>query len=213
MIVLGLTGSIGMGKSTAANMLRRLGVPVNDSDATVHKLIGPGGDAVAAVGEAFSGVVDNNAVDRAALGARVFGDPEALKRLEAILHPLVARERDRFLKRAARAGKTVVALDVPLLFETLGDRLCDATITVSAPHFVQAGRVMARPGMTAAKLADIRKRQMSDAEKRRRADFVVPSGLGRRETLRTLARIVRLARCGQLPRRRRKHPRHARNRS
>lgn len=212
MIVLGLTGSIGMGKSTAANMLLRLGVPVSDADAIVHELIGPDGGAVMAVEAAFPGSVENGAVDRAALGARVFGDAAALKRLEAILHPLVGRARDRFLKQAARAGKSVVALDIPLLFETGGDRLCDATIVVVAPHLVQASRVLARPGMTAAKLADIRRRQMPDAQKRRRADFIVPSGLGRHTTLRSLAHIVRLAKAGRLPRRRRKHPGHARNR-
>ncbi len=198
MITLGITGSIGMGKSTASEMLRSLGVPVHDADADVHKLIGPGGTAVAAVEAAFPGSVKAGAVDRKALGAQVFGDPAALKRLEAILHPLVGQERDRFMKCCARRGRRVVAVDVPLLFETGGDAGCAATITLSAPPFVQAARVLARPGMTAEKLADIRGRQMPDAEKRRRSDFVVPSGQGRRATLQALSRIVKLARGGKL---------------
>lgn len=200
MIVLGLTGSIGMGKSTASTMLRRLGVPVSDADAIVHDLIGPGGAAVPMIDAAFPGVVKNNAVDRPALGAQVFGDPVALKRLEAILHPLVEHARDRFLKRCKSGKQAVVALDIPLLFEVEADKLCDATIVVSAPHFVQASRVLARPGMTPEKLAGIREHQMSDLEKRRRASFVVPSGNGRRATLQALARIVRLAKRGDLPR-------------
>lgn len=190
MLVIGLTGSIGMGKSTAAGMLRRLGVPVHDSDAAVHRLIGRGGRAVARIAEAFPGVVRDGAVDRAALGACVFGDPAALKRLEAILHPMVAEEKDRFLRRWAARRKKAVALDVPLLFETRGDRRCDATILVSAPAFVQANRVLRRPGMTRERLREIRARQMPEAEKRRRASYIVPTGLGHRLTLRRLSEIV-----------------------
>ena len=203
MIVLGLTGSIGMGKSTAANMLRRLRVPVSDADAIVHDLIGVGGAAVGDVDVAFPGVVSNGRVDRAALGAQVFGDTAALKRLEEILHPLVEAARDRFLKQSRRARIPVVALDIPLLYEVAADALCDATIVVSAPPFVQSGRVLARPNMTSEKLDDILSRQMSDLEKRRRATFVVPSGTGRRATLQALTRIVTLARKGRLPRTRR----------
>ncbi len=198
MIVLGLTGSIGMGKSTAANMLRRLRVPVSDADAVVHDLIGLGGAAVAAVDNAFPDVVSNGAVDRAALGARVFGDAAALKRLENILHPLVEAARDRFLKQSRRARIPVVALDIPLLYEVAADELCNATIVVTAPLFIQSGRVLARPNMTQEKLNDILSRQMSDREKRRRATFVIPSGTGRRATLQALSRIVRLARKGRL---------------
>jgi dephospho-CoA kinase len=190
MVIIGLTGSIGMGKSTAAGMLRRLGVPVHDSDAAVHRLIGRRGRAVGPIGAAFPGVVKDGAVDRAALGARVFGDVAALKRLEAILHPMVAEEKGRFLRRWAGRRRKAVALDVPLLFEVKGDRSCDATILVSAPAFVQALRVLRRPGMTRARLAEIRARQMPEAEKRRRADFIVPSGLGHRLTLRRLTEIV-----------------------
>ena len=178
MIVLGLTGSIGMGKSTAANMLRRLRVPVCDADAIVHDLIGPGGAAVVAVDDVFPGVVSNGIVDRAVLGAQVFGDSIALKRLEHILHPLEEAARDRFLKQSRRARVPVVALDIPLLYEVAADKLCDATIVLSAPPFVQSGRVLARPSMTHEKLNDILSRQMSDLEKRRRATFVIPSGSG-----------------------------------
>jgi dephospho-CoA kinase len=190
MIVIGLTGSIGMGKSTAAAMLRRLGVPVHDSDAAVHRLIGRGGRAVARIEKAFPGVVKDGAVDRAALGARVFGDAAALKRLEAILHPMVAGEKGRFLRLWASRRCKAVALDVPLLFETKGDRQCDVTILVSAPAFIQANRVLRRPGMTRARLDEIRARQMPEAEKRRRASFIVPTGLGHRLTLRRLTEIV-----------------------
>jgi dephospho-CoA kinase len=190
MIVIGLTGSIGMGKTTAAAMLRRLGVPVHDSDAAVHRLIGRGGRAVGRIAKAFPGVVKDGAVDRAALGARVFGDPAALKRLETILHPMVADEKGRFLRRWAGRRRKAVALDVPLLFETRGDRQCDATILVSAPASVQATRVLRRPGMTRARLAEIRARQMPEAEKRRRANDIVPTGLGYRLTLRRLTEIV-----------------------
>ena len=204
MIVLGLTGSIGMGKSTAANMLRRLRVPVSDADAIVHDLIGPGGAAVAAVGDAFPGVVSNGTVDRAALGAQVFGDTAALKSLEHILHPLVEAARDRFLKQSRRARIPVVALDIPLLYEVAADELCNATIVVSAPPFVQSAARARPPNMTQEKLNDILSRQMSDLEKRRRATFVIPSGSGRRTTLQALSRIVRLARKGRLSATRRK---------
>lgn len=192
MVVLGLTGSIGMGKSAAARSLRRLGVPVHDADATVHGLLGPGGAAVAEVARAFPGVVADGAVNRALLGRRVFDDPAALGRLEAILHPLVQRSEQRFLRGALARRKPIVVLDIPLLFETGGDRRCDAVIVVSAPHFVQEARVLRRKGMTAERLLAVRARQLPDAEKRRRADFVVPTGLDKRFTLRRLAGIVRV---------------------
>ena len=199
MIVLGLTGSIGMGKSTAAEMLRRLGVPVSDADAIVHELIGPGGRAVSAVEDSFPGVTKAGAVDRVVLGAKVFGDPDALKTLEQILHPLVEAQRDRFLKQSRRYRKRVVALDIPLLYEVEADKLCDATIVVSASSILQETRVLARPGMTKEKLENIREQQMSDLEKCQRATFIVPTGNGRRSTLQALARIVRLSRDGLLP--------------
>lgn len=186
MIVIGLTGSIGMGKSTASAMLRRMRVPVHDADAAVHRLTGPGGAAVPRIEAAFPGVTQDGAVDRAALGPKVFRDPAALKRLEAILHPMVAADRDAFLKQCTMRGCPAVVLDVPLLFETGGDRLCDLTIAITAPLFIQAQRVLARPGMTTEKLNNIRARQLPEVEKRRRADVVIWSSLGRRPVLRAL---------------------------
>jgi dephospho-CoA kinase len=198
MIVLGLTGSIGMGKSTAAAMLRRLGVPVHDADATVHRLLGPGGGAVAPVARAFPGGVIEDArtgrtrIDRAALGRLVFADSAALHRLEAILHPLVRADERRFRRRMQARHVPLIVLDIPLLFESGGDRRCDATVVVTAPARIQRARVMARQGMTEERFAAILAKQMPDAEKRRRADFVVQTGLGRNATLRRLAAIVRL---------------------
>ena len=194
MKILGLTGSIGMGKTTAAAMLRRLGVPVHDADATVHALFAVGGAAVAAVDAAFPGVVAGGAVDRGRLGAVVFGDPAALKRLEAIVHPLVrAAERD-FLARQRRLGAALVVLDVPLLLETGGGRRCHKVAVVSCAAFLQAQRVLSRRGMTAERLAAIRAKQMSDAEKRRLADFIIPTGMGKPLALRRLKAAVRVMR-------------------
>lgn len=194
MKILGLTGSIGMGKSTAAAMLRRLGVPVHDADATVHRLLAHGGAAVAAIERAFPGVVRDGAVDRQELGRRVFGQPAELRCLEAILHPLVRRAETAFLKRHRRYHTRLVVLDIPLLFETGGERRCDAVAVVSCPAFLQAQRVLRRPGMNAGKLAAIRAQQMPDREKRRRADFVLPSGAGKAPVLRGLKRIVTVLR-------------------
>lgn len=190
MIVLGVTGSIAMGKSTACAMLRAQGVPVHDADATVHALFDRGGLAVPAIAEAFPGVVVDGRVDRALLGPRVLGNPDALKRLESIVHPLVRAEEKRFLDHHRRSGRDIVALDIPLLFETGGEKRCDATLVVSAPALIQRQRALRRPGMTADKLASILARQMPDAEKRRRADHVVPSGLGRAVTWQAVARIL-----------------------
>jgi len=195
--ILGLTGSIGMGKSTAAAMLRRLGVPVFDSDAAVHRLLAKGGAAVPQVQAAFPDVIADGAVDRQALGARVFADPAALERLEKIVHPLVRCEEARFLSAARRRRVPVVVLDIPLLFESGGERRCDATVLVTAPRAVQEARVLARPGMTREKLAGIRARQMPEREKLRRADFVVLTSLGKRYTLQALRRIVRAMREGK----------------
>src|SRR5215472_14406505 len=149
MVIVGLTGSIGMGKSTAAAMLRDMGVPVYDADAAVHALQAPGGAALPAIEAAFPGVVKAGVLDRQALGARVFGNPAALRRLEAIVHPLVGQRQRAFLKRAARQRAPLVVLDIPLLFEGRGERRIDATLVVSAPAFLQRRRVLARPGMTA----------------------------------------------------------------
>lgn len=199
MRILGLTGSIGMGKSTAAAMFRHDGIAVHDADAAVHDLLRRGGAAVPAVAQAFPEAVRDGAVDRKALGALVFGRPEALRRLEAILHPLVRRRMRRFLQQAGRRGDRLVVLDIPLLFETGGERFCDAVAVVSAPRLLQRQRVLARPGMTRETFAAILAAQMPDREKRRRADQVVPTGLGRRPTrlaLRALRRRV-LARPGR----------------
>ncbi len=191
MRILGLTGSIGMGKSTAASMLRRLGVPVHDADATVHALFKCGGKAVAMVDAAFPGVVKDGAVDRAALGAKVFGDDVALKTLEAIVHPLVrAAERD-FLARHRRYHTPLVVLDIPLLFETHGETRCDVVAVVSAPAFLQAARVLARPGMTQARLDAVLAKQMPDGQKRRKADLVIPTGWGKGPALKRLKALVR----------------------
>ena len=190
MIILGLTGSLGMGKSHAARTLRRLGAVVFDADAEVHSLIGPGGAAVAAVAAAFPDVALDGAIDRPALGTRVFGDDAATDRLEAVLHPLVRAAQGAFLMAAAARRHRLAVLDVPLLFETGGDAACDAVAVVIAPAFLQAQRVLRRRGMTAERLEAIRARQMPDLEKLRRADFIIHTGLDRRSSLRALCRMV-----------------------
>jgi dephospho-CoA kinase len=192
MRVLGLTGSIAMGKSTAALLLRGLRIPVHDADAAIHRLLGPGGAGVEQVAAAFPGTKSSDAIDRARLGAQVFADPAALRRLEAILHPLAAQSGRRFLARHARNRRPVVCLDVPLLLETSGARRCDFVVVVSASAMLQRQRALARPGMTTEKLAGILARQMPDAAKRRRADLVAISGLGRLATLRALKKALRL---------------------
>ena len=176
MIILGLTGSIGMGKSTTADFFRAAGAPVHDADATVHALYR--GEAVAPIEAAFPGTTRDGAVDREALAARVLGDEAAVRRLEAIVHPLVRAAEVAFLERAAKEGRGVVVLDIPLLFETGGDVRVDAVVTVTAPAEVQRARVLARPGMTADKFDKIRVRQLADAEKRRRSHFLVDTSRG-----------------------------------
>ncbi|HMA52673.1 MAG TPA: dephospho-CoA kinase [Magnetospirillaceae bacterium] len=190
MKVIGLTGSIGMGKTTVAQLFRRHGVPVYDADRAVHGLSARGGRAVPAIARVFPGVVIDGAVDRKKLGALVFGDDEALKRLEAILHPLVAEQRQAFLRRMRARRKAAVVLDIPLLFETGNDALADLIVVVSAPAFLQTARVMKRPGMSAEKLAGILSHQMPDGEKRRRADLVVRTGGGKRAALRQIDRLL-----------------------
>jgi dephospho-CoA kinase len=171
MITVGLTGSIGMGKSTVAQMFAAEGIPVFDADATVHDLQGPGGALVEAIEAAFPGTTDAQGVDRTALREAVFGDHAALARLEALVHPAVARERDTFL--AAHADAPIVMLDVPLLFEAGGWAAVDQIVVVSAPAEIQRARVLARPGMTVKRFESILARQLSDADKRARADFVI----------------------------------------
>ena len=180
MFILGLTGSIGMGKTVAAGDFRRLGLPVHDSDAAVHALMAKGGAAVEAVGAAFPGVVRDGAVDRGELGGRVFGDDQALKKLEAILHPLVRKQTNAFLGRHARLRTPAVVLDIPLLFETGAEERCDAVCVVSAPYREQRRRVLARPGMTEEKFQEILKHQIP--------------GLGRSHSLPMIRRIATIAR-------------------
>ncbi len=194
MVILGLTGSIGMGKTVAAEMFRRAGVPVHDADRAVHGLLATGGIGVAAVAKAFPGVVRDGRVDRAALAEMVFGDDEALSRLEAIIHPLVRWRERGFLRAAGAQGRRLVVLAVPLLFETGGERRCDGVVVVSAARPVQEARVLKRPGMTRQRLRFILSRQMCDAKKRRRADFVVVTGLGRGFNLRAIKKIVKVTR-------------------
>lgn len=175
--ILGLTGSIGMGKSATAGFFARHGVPVHDSDAAVHRLYEPGGAAAAAIGAAFPGCLrSDGGVDRDALRRAVLGNPVALRRLESLVHPLVAEESRAFLERHAEAP--LVVLDIPLLFETGAETRCDAVLVVSAPADVQRDRVLARPGMTEAAFDAILAKQMPDAEKRRRADVVIDTSLG-----------------------------------
>lgn len=171
MLVLGLTGSIGMGKTTTARFFADEGVPVLDADAVVHQLYD--GEAVAAIETAFPGTSRDGRIDREELSRRVVGNPEALKQLEAIVHPLVRAAQARFLADAERSGAPVAVLDVPLLFETGGERRVDAVVVVSAPADVQRARTLDRAGMTAEKFEALLQKQMPDDEKRRRADFVV----------------------------------------
>jgi dephospho-CoA kinase len=196
MVILGVTGSIGMGKTWAADVLRRFGVPVHDSDAEVHRLLREDRAVIAAVQSAFPGVTRDGTIDRREMGRRVFGDEAALSRLESILHPRVKATASQFLQRARRERRPVAALDVPLLFETGGQARCDDVIVVSAPSFVQIARVLRRAGMTPARLAAILGRQTPDDVKQRMADFVVPTGLDRRTSLQALRRIVTVARHG-----------------
>lgn len=176
MIVLGLTGSIGMGKSTTAKMFVEQGVPVHDSDLTVHQLYS--GAAAPLIEAAFPGTVKHGVVDRTILASKVLGDTAAIKRLEAIIHPLVRAQADAFLKHNREAGAPVVVLDIPLLFETGGRERVDKVVVVTAPAEVQRERVLARPGMTAEKFEAILARQVPDAQKRRSADFIIDTGSG-----------------------------------
>jgi dephospho-CoA kinase len=197
MILIGLTGSIGMGKSTTAAMFRDAGVPVYDADAAVHALYDTGGAAVGPVGEAFPGAVKDGRVDREALRQAVLGDPEALKRLNAIVHPLVGRDRIGFFQKAEADGADMVVLDIPLLFETGGHANVDAVVVASAPADMQRERVLARPGMTAERLDAILTQQMADAEKRARAHFVVDTSRGLDPAREQVAEIIAVMRDPQ----------------
>ena len=199
MFILGLTGAVGMGKSTTAKFFAEEGVPVNDADAVVHQLYE--GEATPLIEAAFPGTTAEGKVDREKLGARVIGDAAAIKKLESIVHPLVAAAREKFLADAERDGAPVAVLDIPLLFETGGDRRCDAVVVATAPADVQRTRVLSRPGMTEQKFAALLAKQMSDADKRARADFVVDTSRGFeaaheqvREILRKIATMAKKTR-------------------
>jgi dephospho-CoA kinase len=180
-----------MGKSAAAAMLRRMRVPLFDADEVVHRLLAPGGRAVSKVEAVFPGMrAEDGGIDRKRLGQRVFGDSKALARLEGILHPMVTEDEKWFLAHARARRSPLAVLDIPLLYESRGAARCDYVIVVSAPAMLQRQRVMRRPGMTAARFAAILKQQMPDAQKRRRADFVVPTGLDRGFGMRRLRAII-----------------------
>lgn len=188
--IIGLTGSIGMGKTTVAAMFRRLGVAVCDSDAIVHRLLSSGGKAVAAIESSFPGVRGENGIDRKSLGRQVFSDKRKLAQLEAILHPLVQEEQRRFVFSMRQKGKKIVLLDIPLLFETKAEARCNVVVVVTAPAFLQQQRVLRRAGMTKEKLSQILARQMPDRQKRKVADYSVHTGLGLAYSTREVKRIL-----------------------
>lgn len=196
MITIGLTGSIGMGKSATAAMFAEEGAPVYDADAEVHKLQAKGGAAVEAIEAAFPGVVQDGAVDRGELGKRVFSDPEALKRLNGIIYPRLGAGRAAFFADAEARGCDMVVLDIPMLFETGGEARMDAVVVVSAPEHVQRERVLARPGYDAKRLDDILARQMHDAEKRARAHFVVDTSQGFDHARKQVREVIAAIRSG-----------------
>ena len=198
MIVIGLTGSIGMGKTTTAAMFADEGIPVHDSDATVHALYS--GRAAPLIAAAFPGTTANGVVDRTRLAAAVLGNGDALKRLEAIVHPLVREEEARFRSENVAAGADMILLDIPLLFEAGRDKAVDAIVVVSADAVIQRERVLSRPGMSEEKFAAIQARQLPDAEKRERADYVVDTGKGMddaREQVRAIIADMRAKRITQ----------------
>ena len=188
MIVIGLTGSIAMGKSTVGKMLESLGVPVHDSDQAVHRLLSEDTQTIHAIGEMFPGTVDakTGQVDRAVLGQIVFADPVKRKQLEEILHPRVREDQTNFIAESRQLGLKRVALDIPLLFETGADQRVDVVLVASAPAYIQRRRALARPGMTPEKFKSIKKSQLPDIEKRKRADYVIETGLGHAHSMEML---------------------------
>ncbi|MBS0277025.1 MAG: dephospho-CoA kinase [Proteobacteria bacterium] len=202
-LLIGLTGSIGMGKSETAKMFARLGIPVNDSDVNVHAVYEPGGAAVPEIEKAFPGTVRDGRVDRALLSKALAADPSGFKRLETIVHPLVAKVQQAFLARVTADGADMVVLDVPLLFETGGHARMDAVVVVSAPSHIQRARVLERPGMTEDKLDQILSRQMPDEEKRAKAHYVVVTDKGLDHAFEQVQMIVKDLRAkiaaGQMP--------------
>ncbi|MCE2563064.1 dephospho-CoA kinase [Komagataeibacter sp. FNDCF1] len=196
MRVLGLTGGIGMGKSTTARLLVQAGIRLFDADATVRALQGPGGAALPAIARLVPGCVRDGVLDRAALRAAALADPAVMRGLEVIIHPLVRRARQRFLARARRDGCRWVVLDIPLLFETGAERLCNRVVVVSAPAAIQRARVLRRGTMTPGQIDAVLARQMPDATRRRRADMVIETGLSRHETVRQVRRLLHAMREG-----------------
>ena len=194
MFVLGLTGSIGMGKTTGANMFKLVGVPVYDADSTVHYLLSKNTAVLKQVSDRFPKSFDGLSIDRQILGAIVFNDPQARKDLETIIHPHVREMSRKFLWNQSRINARLVVLDIPLLYETGSDSRANAVVVVTAPKFLQLRRVLLRPGMNIKKLEGILESQMSDYDKRRRADFIVETGIGKAYTYRALSRLVNLLR-------------------
>lgn len=195
MIVLGVTGSIGMGKSTVSNMLKDMGIPVHDADATVHRLLAAGGAGVAPVAAVFPQALAKDAdgkdvIDRAVLGKIVFADPAQKKVLEQILHPMVQADSAAFKAEMAQKGHKLIVFDIPLLYETGGEKRVDAVLVVTAPADVQKARVMARPGMTEERFNHVLSQQIPDADKRARADYIVTTDAGMEDTREQLKKIV-----------------------
>lgn len=195
MKILGLTGGIAMGKSTVAGQFAKLGAKVCSSDQLVHALVGPGGSAVEAVAKLYPPAREGNAIDRTRLGQAAFADPALLKKLEALLHPLVRAEERRFLRQARKMGARMVVLEIPLLYETRAEKRCQKVAVVTAPGFLQRRRAFARSGMREEVFRSILARQLPDAQKRRRADFVIPTGLGLAYSFRRATAIVRRMQC------------------
>lgn len=194
MYILGLTGSIGMGKTTAAAMFRQYGVAVYDADAAVHQLMEPNGKALAPVKKLFPQIVENDNIDRKALGAVVFNNNTALASLESILHPLVQSMQREFLRQKAKSGESLVVLDIPLLFEKKIDLFCDAVAVVTAPLYLQKIRVLSRPRMTNKQFERILDKQLPNAEKINRAEFVIQTGIGRYHSLKYVRKIIGITR-------------------
>ncbi len=201
-VIIGLTGSIGMGKSTAARMLKRAGVQVFDADLAVHRLMAAKGEAVPALADAFPACLISDdtgpGIDRACLSRHIAGHPEDLKKLEDILHPLVRKAQQQARRAAAIAHAPELVLDIPLLFEPGGHRRCDLVVVVTAPAFLQRQRVMARPGMTAEKFAILLGKQLPDRQKRQQADYVIQTGIGRKPAWRQMAALLRQVRSGRV---------------
>lgn len=190
MMIIGLTGSIGMGKSTAALILQEMGFPIYSADASVHALLKKGGRAVAPVAKLFPETLKRGGIDRKLLGQAVFGQPEKLRRLEKIVHPLIRAAERAFLQKARKDKAAAAILEIPLLFETGAEDRCDLVFCVTAPRAIQKQRVLSRPGMTEQRLRDILKRQMPDAQKRARADYVIPTGNGIAATEKHLRKVL-----------------------